>query len=190
MRAKTKQTKKNNKTTTELNNRIKNLEAQLKKVEEELLPPIETQRCNICKTTSPLTEFKLLKNLKHTKGCLKCLEKRREKTKQKEKTPPPTPLPPVGTDEVESTDSDSSSQGGPTIELFQLTEMIKTYCQNNNTTVLNIARTNYPQHIGYIMSHFNNVRITRNKLAHPITPFEIETPKELIELLMNFKFLI
>lgn len=174
MRTKTKQAKKNNKINNELNNKIKQLEAQLKKAEEELLPPIETQCCNLCKATLPLTEFKLLKNLKHTKGCLKCLEKRREKSKQKEKPPP------------EDTDSDSS-QGGPTIELFQLTEMIKLYCQNNNTTVLNVARTNYPQQIGYIMSHFNNVRLTRNQLAHPITPFDIQSPKELIELLMNFK---
>jgi hypothetical protein len=195
MRAKTKQTKKTNKATNELNNRIKLLEAQLKKAEEELQPPIETQCCNLCKATLPLTEFRLLKNLKHTKGCLKCLQKRREKIKQKEK-PPPTPPPTPedtegteGTEGTESTDTDSdSSQGGPTIELFQLTEMIKAYCENNNTTVLNVARFNYPSHVGYIMSHFNRVRITRNHLAHPITPFEIETPQELIETLMQFKF--
>lgn len=172
MRAKTKQAKKNNKINNELNNKIKQLQDQLEKVERELLPPIETQCCNLCKATLPLTEFKLLKNLKHTKGCVKCLEKRREKSKQR-------------VQDV-ATDSDSS-QGGPTIELFQLTEMIKLYCQNNNTTVLNVARTNYPQQIGYIMSHFNNVRLTRNQLAHPITPFDIQSPKELIELLMNFK---
>lgn len=172
MRAKTKQAKKNNKINNELNNKIKQLQDQLEKVERELLPPIETQCCNLCKATLPLTEFKLLKNLKHTKGCVKCLEKRREKSKQR-------------VQDV-ATDSDSS-QGGPTIELFQLTEMIKLYCQNNNTTVFNVARTNYPQQIGYIMSHFNNVRLTRNQLAHPITPFDIQSPKELIELLMNFK---
>jgi hypothetical protein len=136
MRAKTKQAKKNKQATNELNNRIKQLEAQLEKVERELLPPIETQCCNICKATLPLTEFRLLKNLKHTKGCLKCLEKRREKIKQKEKSPstPPPPPPPEGTEDpegTEGTDSDSS-QGGPTVELFQLTEMINTYCETNN----------------------------------------------------------
>ena len=194
MRAKTKQAKKTNKTNNELNNRIKQLEAQLEKVERELLPPIETQCCNLCKATLPLTEFRLLKNLKHTKGCLKCLEKRREKIKQKEKPPPPTPPPPTPPptpppEDIEGADdSDSSSQGGPTVELFQLTEMIKAYCETNQTTVLNVARANYPNCVGWIMSHFNRVRITRNRLAHPVAPFEFETPQELIETLMNFNF--
>jgi hypothetical protein len=192
MRAKTKQAKKTNKVNNELTNRIKQLEAQLEKVERELQPPIETKCCNICKATLPLPDFRLLKNLKHTKGCLKCLEKRREKIRQKEKLSepplPPTPPTPEDTEGTEGTDSDSS-QGGPTVELFQLTEMINTYCQNNNTTVLNVARFNYPSCVGWIMSHFNRVRITRNHLAHPITPFEFETPQELIETLMQFKFL-
>ena len=138
-----------------------------------LKPPVETQTCSNCNAELPLTDFKRYKNLKHTKSCLKCLEKVKQRRLKIE--------PDLDTESTHSSLAESN------MSLFETMETINNFCDTNNTTVIEIARREMGHSVGLIMDKFHQMRRQRNAEAHPQAS-QVGSGKEIIDLLMNYNY--